>query len=207
MGYKKINLPYNYNFLEPYIDEQTMKFHYDVHHRGYEEKLNNALKTHNQENLEKKYPTINDLMKNYQSIENKELKIAIREFGGGLINHNFLWTELTKNPKQLTEDGNLKKAIISKWGSFENFKSEFEKESLSLFGSGWVWLVKRGGKGIKIIKTFNQDNPWFLNFTPIIGVDLWEHSYYLKHNANRKEYLSDFWSVIDWEKAEERFNS
>lgn len=206
MGYKRIELPYDYNFLEPYIDTQTVKLHYDVHHKGYEQKLNAALKKSNEEkHITNKFPTVEELMKNYQKIKDRDLKIAIREFGGGLINHNFLWKEFSKENNKI-QNGNLLESINKKWGSFEKFQEDFQNEVLSLFGSGWVWLAKRKNNDLKIIKTFNQDNPWFLNFKPIIGIDLWEHAYYLKHNANRKEYLEDFWKIIDWKKAEDRFN-
>lgn len=116
-----------------------------------------------------------------------------------------MFSNLKLNTK-LADDSNLKKAIEEHWGNLESFKKILKNESLELFGSGWIWLIKKSNGSIKIIKTFNQDNPWFLKFIPIIGIDLWEHSYYLKHNANRGQYFEDFWNVIDWEQAEKNFN-
>ncbi len=200
MPYLRKKLPFNYDELEPFMDSKTVELHYEKHHKGYQDKLNEAIKN---KNLEEKYKSLEDLMKNYQNIDDDQLKISIREFGGGLINHNFLWDTLKKDVE--LKDGELKKKIEETWGTLENFKYEFKKISLSLFGSGWVWLVKRSNGDLKIIKTFNQDNPWFLKFKPLLGIDLWEHSYYLKHNSNRANYFEDFWQIINWDKVEENF--
>lgn len=202
MEYSRYDLKGKYDFLEPYIDQKTVELHYNKHHKGYCDKLNNTIKgTY----LENKYDNLEDLMRNYQDVEDRNLKISIREYGGGLINHNFLWENLKKDSQ--LKDGEFKNKIIKTWGSIGNFKEQFKKESLALFGSGWVWLVKRSNGDLKLIKTFNQDNPWFLKFTPIIGIDLWEHSYYLKHNNDKSSYFDDFWEIINWEKAEENYNS
>ncbi|BDV03789.1 MAG: superoxide dismutase [Mn/Fe] 2 [Candidatus Hepatoplasma scabrum] len=202
MEYKRIELPFKYEYLEPYIDRRTIQLHYENHHAGYERNLIAKIKN---VGFEKRYPTLEDLMRNYQKIENPEVRIAVREFGGGLINHNFLWTILKPNIE--LKDGNLKRAIEREWGSFAKFKEEFTREVKNLFGSGWVWLVKRKNGSLKIIKTFNQDNPWFLKFTPIIAIDLWEHSYYLKYNSDRMGYLENYWNIINWDQAEECYNS
>ncbi len=201
MPYKRITLPFAYEALEPFMDAETVKVHYEGHHKGYETKLNAAIEG---KNLTKDYPTLIDLMKNYQNVEDPAIRVSIREFGGGLINHNFLWESLKLNT-QIDHDSELYKEIIKTWGTFDKFKEEFLSDVLTLFGSGWVWLVKRKNGGLKIIKTFNQDNPWFLGFTPIIGIDLWEHSYYLKHRGNRAAYLADFWNVVNWKFAEEQY--
>ncbi len=202
MPYFRKTLNFKYDALEPFIDGETIKVHYEEHHKGYEDKLNLAVKG---KNLEEKYKTIEDLMKHYQEIEDSELKIKIREFGGGLINHNFFWNILKKDSEPLSEDSELLKKINETWNSLEEFKKEFKKEALSLFGSGWVWLVKRTKGDLKIIKTFNQDNPWFLKFTPIIGIDLWEHAYYLKHHGDRSSYFDDFWNLINWEEVNKKY--
>lgn len=200
MAYKRINLPYAYDALEPFIDKETVELHYENHHKGYEIKLNNALTN---TNIEIKYPTLVSLVSNYQNITDDNLKLSIREAGGGLINHNFFWDNLQKNIE--FKDSELKDEISITWGSLENFKESFKKEALGLFGSGWVWLVRRNSGGLKIIRTFNQDNPWYLGFDPILSIDLWEHSYYLKHNSNRANYFENYWNVINWDFAIEQF--
>ncbi len=201
MGYKRIKLPYSYDALEPHLDKKTIELHYEKHHKSYEENLNNViLKT----NIYESFPNIIDLLKNYQKIDNDEIKVAIREFGGGLANHNFYFESL-KNEETFDENLEVVKAIEAYWDSMEEFKKEFEKQVKNLFGSGWVWFVKRKNNSLKIIKTFNQDNPWFLGFTPIIGIDLWEHSYYLKYQNKKIDYLNDFWKVVDWEFANKQF--
>ena len=202
MPYFRKDLPFEYDALEPYMDRETVKLHFEKHHKGYQDKLNIAVKD---KGIEEKYSTIEILMKNYQYVEDQEIKVRIREFGGGLINHNFFWDNLRKDVKFL--DSNLKDEIIKTWESVDNFKEELKRESMNLFGSGWVWLVKRSNGDLKIIKTFNQDNPWFLKFIPIIGIDLWEHAYYLKHNSDKLSYFEDFWNLIDWDKAIKNYDN
>lgn len=205
MKYKKIELDYKYDAFEPFLDKQTMKFHYEKHHTGYENKLNKSIEfSDKNENLYEKFPTVISLMKNYQKIKNDELRVAVREFGGGLINHNFFFKQFKLNTS--LKDGKLKKDIENQWGSFEKFKESFKNEAVELFGSGWVWFAKRKDNSLKLIKTFNQDNPWFLGFKPLIGIDLWEHSYYLKHNSNKQAYFEDFFSVLNWEFVEKQYN-
>lgn len=201
MKYKIIDLPYTYDSLEPYLDKKTVEVHYSAHHKGYEQKLLEAIKD---TNIESHYDTLEKLMKNYDKIEDPGIKVRVRQFGGGLINHNFLWPSLKKDV--VLKDGNLKKAIISKWGSIESFKEEYKKKSLEIFGSGWAWLVKKGNHELEVIKTFNQDNPWFEGYTPIIGIDVWEHAYYLKHQSKRADYFEDMWKIINWDFAETQFN-
>ena len=201
MGYKRIKLPYSYDALEPYMDKETVELHYEKHHKGYEQNLEKVIC---KMNVYEGFPNIIDLLKNYQKINNDEVKIAIREFGGGLANHNFFFKSI-KNEETFDKNLEVVKAIELYWGSIEEFKKEFEKQVQNLFGSGWVWFVKRKNNSLKIIKTFNQDNPWFLGFTPIIGIDLWEHSYYLKYQNRKIDYLNDFWKLVDWSFANEQF--
>lgn len=200
MNYKRIEISFKYKDFEPYIDEETMKTHYEKHHLGYETKLNEALKGTAVEN---KYSNIEELMKNYQN-ESRDLVVPIREFGGGLINHNFLFTNMKVGTK-LNKDSELSKKIDEEFGSFEKFWKEFESVALKVFGSGWAWLVKREDGSLKVIKTFNQDNPWFLGLEPIFGIDVWEHAYYLKYKSARAEYIKNFYNVIDWDKAEKNY--
>ncbi len=201
MSYKRIELPYKYDALEPLIDKKTIEIHYEGHHKGYQDKLNEAI---GDTDTYKKYPDLIELMKNYQKIDDKDIKIAIREYGGGLANHNFYFQSLKKDAK-LDEELEVIKAIIEHWGSIDNFKKEFEDQIKDLFGSGWVWFVKRKNNSLKIIKTFNQDNPWFLGFEPLIGFDAWEHAYYLKHLNNKLAHFRDFWNLIDWNFVNEHF--
>ncbi len=201
MSYKRIELPYKYDALEPLIDKKTIEIHYEGHHRGYQDKLNEAI---GNTDTYKKYPDLIELMKNYQKIDDKDIKIAIREYGGGLANHNFYFESLKKDA-ELNEDLEVVKAIIQHWDSMDNFIKEFEDQIKDLFGSGWVWFVKRKNNSLKIIKTFNQDNPWFLGFEPLIGFDAWEHSYYLKHHNDKLAHFKDFWNLIDWNFVNEHF--
>ncbi len=199
MKFKRIDLPFEYNALEPYIDAETVELHYEKHHKGYEQKLNDAFANtvHAPE-----FESLKQLMINYQKIEDPELRVSVREFGGGLINHNFYWQTLKPNI-EINEDLELIKDIKKTWGSMENLKAEFKQATLELFGSGWTWLAKKSTGGLKIIRTFNQDNPWFLGFTPVFGIDVWEHAYYLKHKSNKGAHFDDIWNLIDWNVANE----
>ncbi len=201
MGYKRIKLSYDFDVLEPFIDSETMKLHYEKHHKGYETKLNESIEG---TDIENQYPDLIDLLKNYQKINSPEIKVSIREFGGGLANHNF-WFDSLKKDIPMNENLEVIQEIKKHWGSIEEFKKEFAQQVNDLFGSGWVWFVKRKNNSLKIIKTFNQDNPWFLGFVPLLGIDLWEHSYYLKFQNRRDDYLNNFWSVVDWNFVNEQF--
>ena len=201
MRYKKIELQYEYDFLEPYIDAETVKTHYEKHHAGYVKKLNDAIEG---KGIEERFETLNDLMVGYQNISDQELRISVREFGGGLINHNLYWMTL-KPGVEPNEDLEIIKYINEQYGSLEAFKSMFKTETLDLFGSGWTWLVKRPTGGLKIIRTFNQDNPWFLGFQPLFGIDVWEHAYYLKHKGDRASHFEDIWNLINWEVVNDIF--
>ncbi len=201
MGYKRIKLSYDFDALEPFLDKETMELHYEKHHKGYESKLNESIKD---TDIENQYPDLVDLLKNYQKINSPEIKISIREFGGGLANHNF-WFNSLKKDVPMDENLEVVQEIKNHWGNIEEFKKEFAQQVNDLFGSGWVWFVKRKNNSLKIIKTFNQDNPWFLGFVPLFGIDLWEHSYYLQFKNRRADYLENFWKVIDWNFVNEQF--
>lgn len=184
-------LPYAYSALKSFIDAETMEIHYSKHYKGYVDKLNAALskKKYGDLDLEKIIKTISRFDKN------------IRNNAGGAFNHALFWNFLTPEPKKL--QGELYKKITKQWGTFSNFKKEFEKQAKSRFGSGWVWLVLTSKNTLKIMTTPNQDNP-LMNVIegggfPILGLDLWEHAYYLKYKNKRDEYITNFWKVVNWD--------
>ncbi len=201
-------LPYSYDALEPYIDARTMEIHHTKHHQAYVDKLNAALE---------KYPElqnkkVEELLADLNSLP-KEIQTAVRNHGGGHYNHSFFWKILTPTTHPLTpsliKKGELERAINKSFGSFENFKKEFTEKALFVFGSGWCWLVfspldkgetKEGV--LKIITTSNQDCLLSENKIPILGLDVWEHAYYLKYQNRRAEYIDAFWNIINWEQVE-----
>jgi Fe-Mn family superoxide dismutase len=184
-------LPYAYSALKTFIDAETMNFHYNKHYKGYVDKLNAALS-------KKKYGDL-DLEKIIKTISRFDK--TIRNNAGGAFNHALFWNMLTPEPKKL--DGELYKKITKQWGTFSNFKKEFEKQGKERFGSGWVWLVLTSKNTLKIMSTPNQDNP-LMNVIegggfPLLGLDLWEHAYYLKYKNKRDEYITNFWKVVNWD--------
>jgi Fe-Mn family superoxide dismutase len=190
-------LNYAYNSLEPYIDAQTMKIHHTKHHQAYIDKLNATLE---------KYPKLQkesaeDLLKNLNSID-EDVRIAVRNHGGGHVNHSFFWKILKV---EVEPTGEVIKAINKKFGNFNSFKEKFRDACLTLFGSGWVWLAVNKKKDLEIIKSPNQDNPLSDGKTPVLGIDLWEHAYYLKYQNKRADYVEAFFNVIDWEKVNENY--
>ena len=187
-------LPYAYNALEPYFDEQTMKLHHDKHHQTYVDKLNAALEVH--KDLQNK--KVEDLLKDLNKIPESS-KTAVKNHGGGHFNHSFWWPMLKKD---VQISGDIQKNINASFGNFEDFKKKFTDSALGLFGSGWTWLVFSNGK-LEIINTPNQDCPITLGKVPVLGVDMWEHSMYLRYNNRKGEYLGAFFKVINWDKANE----
>ena len=190
-------LPYAYNSLEPYIDEQTMKIHHDKHHQTYTDKLNDALKE--QPELQKK--KVEELLKDTGKLPDK-IRQAVINHGGGYVNHNLFWDILKKDTKI---SGDIEKAITKKYGSFEVFKEQFSNSATTLFGSGWAWLVVDDKGNLEIVQTKNQDSPLSLGKTPILGIDVWEHAYYLKYQNKRPDYIAAFWNVINWNKVNELY--
>jgi len=192
-------LPYDYNALEPNIDEQTMHIHHDKHHQGYVDNLNKAVAGTDNENK-----TLDELVKNAGS-----LSTAIRNNGGGHWNHSFFWEILSPNGGGQPE-GKLADAINDAFGSFEEMKEKFNAAGASRFGSGWAWLGVTDGK-LTICSTPNQDNPLMdvaeCKCTPVLGCDVWEHAYYLKYQNRRAEYLKNFWNLVNWKKASENFEN
>lgn len=198
MAHQLPPLPYKYNALEPFIDEQTMRIHHDKHHQAYVDKLNDALQGH--PDLEK--IPVEKLLSNLAKVP-ENMRMAIRNHGGGHANHTFFWTLLRKGVKP---KGKIVDDIIATWGSMEKFQAEFTLAALSRFGSGWAWLVLSKGK-LLIMSTPNQDSPVSEGLVPLLTVDVWEHAYYLKYQNRRNEYLNAFFSVINWDKVNELYEA
>ena len=199
MAFTLAPLPYAYEALEPHIDKLTMQIHHDKHHQAYVDNLNQAIAGTENENK-----TIEDLVKNAGKISP-----AVRNNGGGHWNHTFFWDSLAANAGG-TPGGKLGDAITAAFGSFDTFKEKFSTAGTTRFGSGWAWLIVMDGK-LEISSTPNQDNPLMdvaeVKGTPILGVDVWEHAYYLKYQNKRPDYLAAIWNVINWSKVAERFEA
>jgi Fe-Mn family superoxide dismutase len=192
-------LPYDKAALEPHIDATTMEIHHDKHHNAYVTNLNNAIA--GKADLEAM--SIDDLCKNIGKVPS-DIQTAVRNNGGGHWNHTFFWNIMGPNAGG-APSGALADAIKSAFGSFDDFKKAFADAGAKRFGSGWAWLVKKDGK-LAVTSTPNQDNPLMDNSgTPIIGVDVWEHAYYLKYQNKRPDYLAAWWNVVNWKAAEANF--
>ncbi len=186
MKYKKIKLNYEYSALEPYIDELTVKTHYEKHHSGYESKFNEGAVGTEIE----KYDTIEDVLLNYYTFD-YPLRKLIKSSGGGLYNHNIYWNQFVINRDLSEKEKNYLSLIKEQFGSIENFKDKIINIGMSLFGSGWLWVVCVNDE-IRIVNTPNQESPLMKGIRDIVlGIDLWEHSYYLKYKSNRKEYIEN----------------
>ncbi|HEX9958412.1 MAG TPA: superoxide dismutase [Fibrella sp.] len=188
-------LPYSSDALEPNIDKQTMEIHHGKHHNAYVTNLNNAVAGTEMENL-----SIDELVANVS-----KYPVAVRNNGGGHFNHTFFWNILSANGGG-QPTGQLAEAIDQKFGSYDAFKEEFTKAATTRFGSGWAWLIVTADGQLAVTSTPNQDNPLMdvteQKGTPIIGLDVWEHAYYLKYQNRRPEYIAAFWNVVDWSSAE-----
>jgi Fe-Mn family superoxide dismutase len=194
-------LPYGFDALEPHIDAKTMEIHHGKHHAAYVTNLNKALES--APNLGSK--TVEELLANNCAIVPENIRTAVRNNGGGHLNHSMFWTIM--GPKAGAEPtGNLASAISSTFGSFATFKEKLSAAGVSRFGSGWAWLIKDGGK-LDIISTANQDSPLMEGKFPVMGVDVWEHAYYLKYQNRRPDYLAAWWNVVNWQEVEKRFNA
>ena len=196
MTHEVPKLPYAYNALEPFIDEATMKIHHTKHHQTYIDKLNAALEAYPR--LQEK--KVEDLLKDLKSIP-EIIQKPVRNHGGGHFNHSFFWLTLKKDVKL---KGDIQKAIEKKFGSVDKFKEEFSNAALNLFGSGWAWLVVNKGQ-LEITSTLNQDCPLSEGKIPILGLDVWEHAYYLKYQNKRAEYVAAFFNVINWDKVNDNY--
>lgn len=196
MAHKLPDLPYSYDALEPYFDKATMEIHHTKHHQTYVAKLNGALESY----TDLQDQTAEELISNLEMIPEK-IRTAVRNHGGGHANHTFFWNTLKKETKF---DGEIAEAIKNDFGGFDKFKEKFSNTAALLFGSGWAWLVA-GNNGLEIISTPNQDSPLSLGKQPIIGLDVWEHAYYLKYQNRRPDYIEAFFKVINWEKVNELY--
>ena len=202
MPYQLPPLPFAPDALEPHIDKQTMEIHHGKHHNAYVTNLNAAIAKH--PDLDGK--PLHDILANNLAIVPEDIKAAVRNNGGGHHNHSLFWEILNPAGKQgTTPVGNLASAINSTLGGFDKLKEQFKAAATGRFGSGWAWLVKRGQK-IEIISTANQDSPIMEGAFPVIGLDVWEHAYYLKYQNRRPDYVDAWWNVVNWKIAEDRFN-
>lgn len=198
MAYQLPELPYAYDALEPHIDKETMNIHHTKHHNAYVTNLNNALEGH--EELSKK--SIEELISDMDAIP-ENIRGAVRNNGGGHANHALFWQLLSAdgggNPS-----GALAEAIDSKFGSFDAFKEKFAAAGATRFGSGWAWLVLNNGE-LEVMSTPNQDSPVMEGKTPLLGLDVWEHAYYLNYQNRRPDYIAAFWNVVNWDEVAKRF--
>jgi Fe-Mn family superoxide dismutase len=198
MAHEVPALPYDYNALEPHIDEQTMRIHHDKHHAAYVTNLNAALEKH----PALKNKSIEDLLKGINTVP-EEIRTAVRNNGGGHANHTMFWEIM--GPKGGGQpSGAIAEAIKSTFGGFDTLKEQMNKAGTTRFGSGWAWLVDAGGK-LVVESSANQDSPIMEGKKPIIGIDVWEHAYYLKYQNKRPDYLAAWWNVINWDAVNKRF--
>jgi superoxide dismutase, Fe-Mn family len=197
MAFSVPDLPYDYDALEPHIDEATMRVHHDKHHQAYVDKANGAL-----EGTEWADRDVEDVLKSLDSLP-ADKQGPVRNNGGGHYNHSLFWQMLSPDGGG-APSGDLAAAIDSAFGSFDEFKAKFKEAGIGQFGSGWAWLVK-DGDGVAIVKTPNQDSPISDGKTPLLGCDVWEHAYYLKYQNKRPDYIDTFWNVVNWDYVAERF--
>lgn len=198
MAHQLPALPYANNALEPHIDEQTMMIHHDRHHNAYVTNLNAALEAH--PDLQAK--SINDLIADLNSVP-ENIRAAVRNNGGGHANHSLFWEVIGPNGGG-QPTGALADAINSELGGFDKFKEDFAKAGTTRFGSGWAWLSVKDGK-LSVSSTPNQDSPVMEGATPILGMDVWEHAYYLKYQNKRPDYIAAFWNVVNWDEVAKRY--
>lgn len=191
-------LPYFHDALEPFIDAQTMEIHHGKHHQTYVDKLNAALKDN--EKLQKL--GVEQLLRNLNEVP-ENIQTAVRNHGGGHYNHSFFWPTLKKD---VPVTGPVVDAIVTRFGTFDKFKEDFSNSAALLFGSGWAWLVYNQGE-LEIVTTPNQNSPVSQGKIPLLGIDVWEHAYYLKYQNRRPEYIAAFFNVINWEKINENYEA
>jgi len=197
MAYSVPDLPYDYGALEPHIDEQTMRVHHDKHHQAYVDKANAAL-----DGTEWADADVDEVLRNLSSLPD-DIKTPVRNNAGGHSNHTFFWQIMSPDGGGEPE-GDLKAAIDDAFGGFDAFKDELKNAGVNRFGSGWAWLV-RDGSGLAVVSTANQDSPISDGQTPLLGVDVWEHAYYLKYQNRRPDYIDAWWNVVNWPEVAARF--
>lgn len=210
MAYTLPDLPYSYNALEPHIDARTMEIHYTKHHQTYVDKLNAALEKY----LDLASKPVEELISDIAAVPD-DIRMAVRNHGGGHANHSLFWTIMSPPVAGSMEgkpNGKLATAIDKSFGSFDAFKQQFADAAVGRFGSGWAWLVVKGRKLI-VGSTANQDSPLMgkkvagVAGTPILGLDVWEHAYYLKYQQKRPDYIMAFWNVVNWEELDKRYKA
>lgn len=199
--HKLPQLSYAYDALEPHIDALTMEIHHTKHHQGYVNKLNAAIEGH--EKLSGK--TADELLRDMGSLP-QDIQTAVRNNGGGHANHSLFFAHLSPQGGG-QPGGSLSAEISNAFGGFSSFKEKFAEVALSRFGSGWAWLVLTGAGELRVLATGNQDNPGMMGHTPLLGLDLWEHAYYLKHQNRRADYVEAFWNVVDWNQVLKNFEN
>lgn len=203
MAFELPALPYDASALEPFIDTTTMQIHHGKHHNAYVTNLNNALASH--ADLQGK--SLHQLLENNLAIVPDAIKAAVRNNGGGHANHSMFWQQMTPNTSGKMPEplGSLGEAINGKFGGFDKFRDAFKAAAIGRFGSGWAWVVKNADHSIDITSTPNQDTPIMEGKTPVLGIDVWEHAYYLKYQNLRPSYVDNWWNVVNWADAEARF--
>jgi len=199
MAHELPPLPYDYNALEPHIDEATMKLHHDKHHQTYVTNLNAAIEKHPE--LSDKSPE--DLIRDLDSIP-EDIRAAVRNNGGGHVNHTMFW-QIMKPGGGGEPNGAIGDAIKETYGSFDDLKKQFNDAGVKQFGSGWAWLVRNAEGKLQIVSTPNQDNPLSQGHFPLLGNDVWEHAYYLNYNNRRPDYLAAWWNTVNWDEINRRF--
>jgi superoxide dismutase, Fe-Mn family len=200
MAYELPKLDYSYDALEPHFDARTMEIHHTKHHQAYITNVNKALEGHDQ--LASK--SVEDLISDLNAVP-ESIRTVVRNNGGGHANHSLFWKVIGPNQGGAPK-GSLADAISSSLGGFEKFKEEFAKAATTRFGSGWAWLSVKDGK-LVVHSTANQDSPLMEGAKPVLGLDVWEHSYYLKYQNRRPDYIAAFWSVVNWEQAEKNYQA
>ncbi len=194
-------LPYAFNALEPAIDAMTMEIHHDKHHGGYVNNLNKALE--NTPELQNR--PVESLLRSINSLPDN-VRTAVRNQGGGHANHTFFWEILVPGGSK-TPSGSLANALSSSFGTFEDFQKTFSDTAAGRFGSGWAWLVLDDKGKFKVYSTANQDSPYMDGYTPVLGLDVWEHAYYLKYQNRRPEYIKAWWGVVNWDAVAKKYNA
>ncbi|CAH2762900.1 superoxide dismutase [Erysipelothrix amsterdamensis] len=199
MTYKLPELSYDFNALEPQIDAKTMEIHYTKHHQTYITNLNTAIEKH----PELEQESLTNLIENLKNVP-EDIRTAVQNNGGGHLNHTMFWEFLSPNKGQQPGEA-LMTAINHDFGSFDAFKEAFSNAAKTRFGSGWAWLVMDSNKSLKVVSTANQDNPLSDGLTPILGLDVWEHAYYLNYQNRRPDYINSFFEIINWAKVDQLY--
>ena len=201
MAFELPALPYGFDALEPHIDAKTMEIHHDKHHAGYATKLNAALEGH----ADLQGTSAEDILKDVDSVP-EDIRGAVINNGGGFVNHSLFWEIMTPEAEKQKFEGAVADAITKEFGGFDAFKETFSEAAATRFGSGWAWLVVSNGK-LEIMSSPNQDSPLMDGKIPILGLDVWEHAYYLKYQNMRPDYIAAFWHVVNWAKVTELYEA